>query len=103
MKSTIALSAVLSLLGTVQANTPVPNSVVNGSGGIYQLVKGSRPMWHFGQAMNQKPCYPEAALQASGAKIPSTDPKAWPVANGGSCADPGDRVGVNTKGNSFPT
>ncbi len=56
-------------------------------------------MWFFGQAMNEPPCYPTAALDGSGNQMPSSSLCDYPNVGCG-CRNPG--VGIGNQGPSFP-
>jgi hypothetical protein len=68
------------------------------SGGV-NLAVAAAPMWFFGQAMKQPPCYPREAVDPSGKQTPSAALCAWPNA-GCHCRNPG--VGIGHAGPSFP-
>ncbi len=68
------------------------------AGGV-QLAVDAAPMWFFGQALNQPPCYPTWALGGGGGQVASGGLCAWRDA-GCNCRRPG--VGIGNQGPSFP-
>ncbi|KAK1763092.1 hypothetical protein QBC33DRAFT_459994 [Phialemonium atrogriseum] len=68
------------------------------AGGV-DLALAAAPMWFFGQALNQPPCYPTSATDSSGGQTPAAGLCAWPNAGCG-CRNPG--VGIGNAGPSFP-
>jgi hypothetical protein len=96
-----ALLAAAALLPASQAVTSVSDSAMTdllNSGGV-NLALAAAPMWFFGQAMNQPPCYPTSATDASGHQTPSAALCDWPN-TGCNCRQPG--VGIGNPGPSFP-
>ncbi|KAI5789698.1 hypothetical protein DFH27DRAFT_614318 [Peziza echinospora] len=102
-RSTLLGLAVLAgeMLGQVRANTPlddtfVQNDLLYNNG--REIAWASRPMWHFGESRDNKPCYPSAALTPDGLQH-GVNPTLYPNAAEG-CPDPGPRGGG---ANPFPT
>ena len=96
-----SLLAGASLIAAAAAVTSYPDSTVTGwlnSGGV-QLAVAAAPMWFFGQALNQPPCYPTNATDASFNQVPSGGLCGWPNA-GCNCRTPG--VGIGNPGPAFP-
>lgn len=96
-----AVLAGLALLHAANAVTPVSDSDMTAllnQGGVNLAIRAA-PMFFFGQAMNQPPCYPTFAIDSSGAQTPSGEPCAWNNA-GCNCRTPG--VGIGNPGPSFP-
>jgi len=96
-----ALVAGASLLSGAWAVTHVSDGDMNtmlNSGGV-NLAIAAAPMWFFGQALNQPPCYPTNALDGSGNQVPSGGLCNWPNA-GCNCRTPG--VPISNPGPSFP-
>ncbi|KAK3393878.1 hypothetical protein B0H63DRAFT_459433 [Podospora didyma] len=97
-----AAGACLLLLGlTAMAVTPVSDSAMTdllNAGGV-DLAYAAAPMWFFGQAMNQPPCYPTNATNAQGAQTPSAALCNWPN-TGCNCRNPG--VPITNAGPPFP-
>jgi hypothetical protein len=83
------------------AVTPISDTEMTNllnAGGV-DLAMRAQPMWFFGQAMNQPPCYPTWATTSNGAQTPSAGLCAWPNA-GCNCRKPG--VGISNPGPDFP-
>ncbi|RPB29314.1 hypothetical protein L211DRAFT_775715 [Terfezia boudieri ATCC MYA-4762] len=102
MKLTTAFAILLAAIsvGIVNANTPLSDAFVNGDLTInegFEVAFASRPLWHFGQSNNNKPCYPAPCFNAAGQQY-GLNPTPWPNAGQG-CPNPGP-IG---SGNSFPT
>lgn len=100
LRTLVAGTALLSSAAVV-AVTSISDSAMNGlldAGGV-DLAVAAAPMFFFGQALNQPPCYPMAATNDAGAQTPAAGLCAWPNAGCG-CRTPG--VGIGNAGPSFP-
>ncbi|EFX03921.1 hypothetical protein CMQ_849 [Grosmannia clavigera kw1407] len=69
------------------------------SNGGVDLAEAAAPMWFFGQAMDEPPCYPTAALDSSNGQVASVALCDWPD-TGCNCRKPG--VAISNPGPSFP-
>lgn len=98
----VRLLSLLALAGAAWAVTPLSDGAMNGflSSDAVGLAMAAQPMWFFGQAMNQPPCYPTHAVNpSSGAQTPRGGLCGWPNA-GCNCRTPG--VAIGNAGPSFP-
>ncbi len=96
-----SLLAGASLITAALAVTSYSDSTINdwlNAGGV-DIALAAGPMWFFGQAMNQPPCYPTNATTASGGQVPSAGLCDWPN-TGCNCRKPG--VSISNPGPSFP-
>lgn len=89
------------LRSSAVAVTSISDGTMTGllnAGGV-DLALAAAPMWFFGQALNQPPCYPTSATDSGGGQTPAAGLCAWPNAGCG-CRNPG--VGIGNAGPSFP-
>ncbi|KAF8463426.1 hypothetical protein BDZ91DRAFT_731575 [Kalaharituber pfeilii] len=96
----VVVAAATSFGSTVSANTPLSDSFIttdlaNNAG--FEIAFASRPLWHFGKSMGNKPCYPNHCFNSAGRQH-GVKPTKWPNAASG-CPDPGP----DGCGNPFPT
>jgi hypothetical protein len=95
------LLATATLFTAGHAVTPIPDSTMTSminAGGV-DLALAAAPMWFFGQALDEPPCYPTFATDSSGNQVPSSPLCDYPD-TGCSCRNPG--VAIANPGPSFP-
>lgn len=104
LKMRFALRSILAgtgLLSVALAVTPISDSSMTdllNAGGV-DLAYAAAPMWFFGQALNQPPCYPTNATNGQGQQTPSVGLCNHPNV-GCNCRQPG--VGITNPGPPFP-
>ncbi|KAF2841540.1 hypothetical protein M501DRAFT_990044 [Patellaria atrata CBS 101060] len=98
--STRKIMALATMITSAISVTPVSDSLMTtmlNDGGV-GLALAAAPMWFFGQALNQPPCYPTWAIQ-NGQQTSPAATCGWPN-TGCNCRKPG--VAIGNPGPNFP-